>query len=128
MKVLLDTHSFLWFLLADPRLSGPAHELISDARTTVYISPATYWEIAIKISLGKYALPEPYALFMERELTTNDFRILPILPRHTAILTELPFHHRDPFDRLLIAQSTAEELPLVSCDSALDDYGISRLW
>ena len=108
MKVLLDTHSFLWFLLADPRLSGPAHELISDARTTVYISPATYWEIAIKISLGKYALP--------------------ILPRHTAILTELPFHHRDPFDRLLIAQSTAEELPLVSCDSALDDYGISRLW
>lgn len=66
MKVLLDSHSFLWFLLADPKLSGPAHELIADARTTVYMSPATYWEIAIKISLGKYALPEPYALFMER--------------------------------------------------------------
>ena len=128
MKILLDTDSFLWFLLADPRLSDPAHELIADARTMVYMSPATYWEIAIKISLGKYALPEPYALFMERELTINDFRILPILPRHTAILTELPFHHRDPFDRLLVAQSTAEELPLVSCDSALDAYGISRIW
>jgi len=128
VRVLLDTHAFLWFLLADPKLSFPAQKLISDAQTTVNISPSTYWEIAIKISLGKYALPEPYALFMERELAINNFTILPILPRHTAILTELPFHHRDPFDRLLIAQSIAEAIPLVSCDDAIDAYGVSRIW
>lgn len=128
MRVLLDTYAFLWFLLADPKLSAPAQEIISDAQTRVSVSPATYWEIAIKISLGKYELPEPYALFMEQQLAINHFRILPILPRHTAILTSLPFHHRDPFDRLLIAQSIDEQLPLVSCDSAFDAYGISRIW
>lgn len=128
MSVLLDTHAFLWFLLADPKLSNPAQEIISDAQTRVSVSPATYWEIAIKISLGKYALPEPYALFMEQQLAINNFRILPILPGHTAILTSLPFHYRDPFDRLLIAQSIAEQVPLVSCDSAFDAYGISRIW
>jgi PIN domain nuclease of toxin-antitoxin system len=128
VRILLDTHALLWFLLADRKLSQRARELISDAETVVEISPASYWEIAIKISLGKYVLPEPYAQFMERELAINDFGILPILPRHTARLTELPFHHRDPFDRLLIAQSITETIPLVSCDECFDVYGISRFW
>ncbi|QEP42496.1 type II toxin-antitoxin system VapC family toxin [Ectothiorhodospiraceae bacterium BW-2] len=128
MRVLLDTHAFLWFLLDDPKLSATAQSIISDARTMVYISPAIYWEIAIKISLGKYALPESYALFMERELAHNDFHILPILPKHTTALIDLPFHHRDPFDRLLIAQSLAEAIPLVSCDGAFDSYGVTRIW
>ncbi len=128
MRVLLDTHALLWFLLADHKLSQRAQEMISDAETVVEISPASYWEIAIKISLGKYELPEPYAQFMERELMINDFSILPILPRHTALLTNLPFHHRDPFDRLLIAQSMAEVIPLVSCDQNFDAYAISRIW
>lgn len=128
MKLLLDTHALLWFLLADRRLSERARGLISNAETVVAVSPASYWEIAIKISLGKYALPEPYAQFMERELAINNFDILPILPRHTARLTELPFHHRDPFDRLLIAQSMAEVIPLVSCDEHFDAYGIHRIW
>mgnify|MGYP001225737183 CR=1 FL=1 len=128
MRVLLDTHALLWFLLADHKLSQRAQEMISDAETVVEISPASYWEIAIKISLGKYELPEPYAQFMERELMINDFSILPILPRHTALLTNLPFHHRDPFDRLLIAQSMAEAIPLVSCDQNFDAYAISRIW
>lgn len=128
MRVLLDTHALLWFLLADHKLSQRAQEMISDAETVVEISPASYWEIAIKISLGKYELPEPYAQFMERELRINDFSILPILPRHTALLTNLPFHHRDPFDRLLIAQSMAEAIPLVSCDQNFDAYAISRIW
>ena len=109
-------------------MSQRARELISDAETIVDISPASYWEIAIKISLGKYALPEPYAQFMGRELAINDFGILPIAPRHTALLTDLPFHHRDPFDRLLIAQSMAEGIPLVSCDEHFDAYGISQIW
>jgi PIN domain nuclease of toxin-antitoxin system len=128
MHVLLDTHALLWFLLDDPKLSRTAREVISDSTTKVSVSPATYWEIAIKISLGKYTLDEPYGVFFERELTTNDFDILPILPRHTVILTDLPFHHRDPFDRLLVAQSIAEQIPLVSCDEVIDNYKVTRLW
>jgi len=94
----------------------------------IEVSPATYWEIAIKISIGKYELPEPYDIFIEREITTNDFRILPIEPKHTAVLTTLPFHHRDPFDRLLIAQAMVEAIPILSIDPAFDAYPVTRLW
>ncbi len=128
MRILLDTHAFLWFILDDPKLSRVAKQRIVDPDAAVLVSPASYWEIAIKISLGKYALPEPYALFMERELARNDFAILPIEPKHTALLTDLPFHHRDPFDRLLVAQAKAEGMPLVSCDDTLDAYPIVRIW
>jgi PIN domain nuclease of toxin-antitoxin system len=128
MQVLLDTHALLWFLLDDPKLSRTARAIISDAQIKVSVSPATYWEIAIKISLGKYTLAESYEVFIEQELARNDFGILPILPRHTAILIDLPFHHRDPFDRLLIAQAIAEQIPLVSCDEDIDHYRVTRLW
>ncbi len=128
MTLLLDTHAFLWFILDDPKLSEDAKKLISDGDNMALVSPATYCEIAIKISIGKYALPEPYAVFMERELSMNDFTILPIEPKHTAVLTKLPFHHRDPFDRLLIAQAVTEAIPLVSIDSRFDAYPVSRLW
>jgi PIN domain nuclease of toxin-antitoxin system len=124
----VDTHAFLWFILDDPKLSKRARTVIADGENAVEISPASYWEIAIKISLGKYALPEPYGTFMARELATNDFGILPIEPRHAAILTDLPFHHRDPFDRLLVAQAISEQIPLVSGDPALDAYPVTRLW
>ena len=128
MRVLLDTHTFLWFLLEDPQLSTTASDVIIDPTNDIELSPATYWEIAIKISLGKYALPEPYDIFMEREIATNDFHILPIEPKHTAVLTTLPFHHRDPFDRLLIAQAMAEAIPILSVDTAFDAYLVTRLW
>lgn len=78
--------------------------------------------------MKKYVLPEPYQVFMEREIADNDFRILPIEPKHTALLTTMPLHHRDPFDRLLVAQALVEAIPLVSNDSALDAYGANRLW
>jgi PIN domain nuclease of toxin-antitoxin system len=128
VRLLLDTHAFLWFILDDPQLSTQAKELIIEPDNEIVISPASYWEIAIKISLNKYSLPEPYGVFMEREIVTNEFRILPIEPKHTAALTTLPFHHRDPFDRLLIAQAMVEGIPLVSNDLTLDAYPISRLW
>jgi PIN domain nuclease of toxin-antitoxin system len=128
MRLLLDTHTLLWFLLDDPRLSEAARQLIADGGNEIAISPASYWEIAIKIGLGKYALPEPYDSFMERELASNDFQILPILPRHTSMLTTLPHHHRDPFDRLLVAQAMSEAIPLLSGDSVLDAYSVQRLW
>ena len=128
MRLLLDTHTFLWFLLDDLRLSPTARELIDDPANDIEVSPATYWEIAIKISLGKYELPEPYDVFIEREIATNDFRILPIEPKHTAALIILPYHHRDPFDRLLVAQAMAEDIPIVSVDLAFDAYPVTRLW
>jgi PIN domain nuclease of toxin-antitoxin system len=126
VRLLLDTHTFLWFLLEDPQLSTTANNLIVDPASDIEVSPATYWEMAIKISLGKYALPEPYDI--EREIATNDFHILPIEPKHTAVLTTLPFHHRDPFDRLLIAQAMAEAIPILSVDTAFDAYPVTRLW
>jgi PIN domain nuclease of toxin-antitoxin system len=128
VRLLLDTHVFLWFILDDPRLSVRADALISDPANQVEVSPASYWEIAIKISIGKYALPEPYEVFMPREIAVNDFRVLPIEPKHTAIVSTMAFHHRDPFDRLIVAQSLVESIGIVSSDPALDPYGVTRLW
>ena len=128
MRVLLDTHSLLWFLLDDPQLSHAARRLIEDPTTEVEVSPASYWEIAIKIGKKKYVLPEPYEVFMEREIAGNEFHILPIEVRHTALLTTLPDEHKDPFDRLLVAQALAEHIPIVSADVQLDAYGITRIW
>src|SRR5438067_806209 len=105
MRLLLDTHAFLWFVLGDPRLSATAVNYILDAALAKLVSPASYWEIAIKISLGKYSLQEPYEAFMQRGIFGNGFSILPIEPKHTAALTTLPSHHRDPFDRLIVAQA-----------------------
>jgi PIN domain nuclease of toxin-antitoxin system len=115
-------------LLNDPQLSARAEAVIVDPLNTIEISPASYWEIAIKIRLGKYVLPEPYQTFMEREIADNDFRILPIEPGHTAILTAMPLHHKDPFDRLLFAQVSVEGIPLVSADPQLDAFRITRIW
>ena len=128
MRLLLDTHSFLWFVLDDQRLSSTAKAAIEDAANEIEVSPASYWEIAIKIALKKYTLPQPYQNFMEQQIAANQFRILPIEVRHTAILTTMPHHHRDPFDRLLAAQAIAESISLISRDTHFDDYGVIRLW
>ena len=128
MRLLLDTHAFLWFILDEPQLSPTAGSLIASPENQIDVSPATYWEIAIKIRLSKYMLPEPFQEFMERQIAVNRFNILPIEPRHVAPLTTLPFHHKDPFDRLLVAQAMVEQIPLVSSDSVLDAYPIRRLW
>lgn len=130
MRLLLDTHAMYWYIDDDPQLSGPARTLIQDASNEVLISPASYWEIAIKISLGKWRLNRPYEEFIEIGLNQYGFRILPILPTHTARLVGMPFPpgHRDPFDRLLVAQGLAEQIAIVSADVALDAYPVTRLW
>jgi PIN domain nuclease of toxin-antitoxin system len=127
VRLLLDTHAFLWFLLDDQKLRVTARSLIADPNNEIEVSPATYWEIAIKIAPRKYALPEPFEMFMEREITINDFHILHIEPKHVATLTTMPLHHRDPFDRMLIAQATVEQIPIVSAVPAFDAYSITRL-
>ena len=109
MRLLLDTHTLLWFALNDPSLSGTAMNLILDPAHEKFVSPASYWEIAIKISVGKYSLAVPYEDFFRAAIDDNGFRHLPIEPRHTAALTTLPYHHRDPFDRLIAATARLVE-------------------
>lgn len=128
MRVLLDTHAFLWFVLGDPQLSSRARSHIEDPGNEKLVSPASYWEIAIKISLKKYTLSRSYEEFMQQGIAGNGFSILLIEPRHTAALTSLPFHHRDPFDRLIIAQAMVEQIPVISGDAAFAAYPVTRIW
>ena len=130
MRLLLDTHAMHWYVEDDPQLSGPARTSIQDASNEILISPASYWEIAIKVSIGKWRLNRPYEEFIDIGLNRYGFQILPILPMHTARLVGLPFPpgHKDPFDRLLVAQAMAESISIVSADAALDVYGVTRLW
>lgn len=128
MRLLLDTHAWLWFVLGNDSLSPTARALIEDPANEKLVSPASYWESAIKISLGKYALPQPFEQFVSRAIEGQGFNILPVLPSHTAALCSMPFHHRDPFDRLLVPQSLVERMPIVGNDKVLDAYGIQRLW
>ncbi len=128
MSLLLDTQALLWFVLDDDRLSNKARESIESTDGLVFVSPANFWEIAIKISLGKYALPAPFAAFWDDQMLINDLVLLPISISHTARIAELPFHHRDPFDRLIIAQSLVEDIPVVSSDEVIDRYGAERIW
>jgi PIN domain nuclease of toxin-antitoxin system len=128
--LLLDTHALLWYSLGDPQLSGTARGLILDAANEILISPASYWEIAIKVSIGKLTLHRPFKEFIDVCQNRYGFGVLPIEPRHTAQVAELPYPqgHKDPFDRLLAAQALVETVQVVSADMALDQYGVRRLW
>lgn len=130
MTVLLDTHALLWYVLADKKLSSAAEAIIADSANEAFISPASYWEIAIKVNTGKYMLSQSLDSFIQGCQLRYGFRILPIEPRHADRLTSLPYFkdHKDPFDRLLVAQALTESISLVSNDPQLDAYGVSRLW
>jgi PIN domain nuclease of toxin-antitoxin system len=118
----------LWFLSDDPNLSESAKTLIQDEANRKYVSIASCWEIAIKSSRGKLKLAEPAGTLLDRELQRNGFDLLPISLRHATHVEALPDHHRDPFDRLLIAQSQLEGFPIISIDGQLDAYGVVRFW
>jgi PIN domain nuclease of toxin-antitoxin system len=130
VRILLDTHALLWYVLGDSRLSDQARKVAIDLANEVLISPASYWEIAIKISAGKYTLNQPFEKFIDLCLNQYGFMILPIEPRHAFRVATLPFFktHKDPFDRLLVAQAHSENIPIVSADTQLDIYGVTRLW
>jgi len=114
-RILLDTHAFIWFVLNDPQLSSTARDIIGDPESDVYLSAASIWEMGIKTGLGKLSLTEdPFSDFIKEQLAHNDIKVLPIEIVHVGVLTDLPLHHKDPFDRLLVAQSIAESIPLVS--------------
>jgi PIN domain nuclease of toxin-antitoxin system len=128
VRMLVDTHALLWFALNDSQLSSTADALIRNRSNLILVSPISYWEIAIKMSTGKYSLTVPYSRFFQDAIFGNGFSVLPIEIKHAAIIATLPFHHKDPFDRLLIAQALSENIPILSADAAFDPYGVTRLW
>ena len=127
MKLLLDTHTFLWFVNDNPKLSDHLKDLIEDTNNVSYLSVASLWEMSIKFNLGKLTLDPNYEEFVEREVTTSAIQLLNIELEHLRINATLPFHHRDPFDRIVIAQSIVEEMPIVSVDSAFDKYSVNLI-
>ena len=128
MKLLLDTHTLLWFIAGSASLSAYARSLIEDAANEKFVSIVSIWETAIKVSTGKMALSAPFDVLFPHQLQINGFGLLPIKIEHTSVVITLPFHHRDPFDRLLIAQAIEEKMTLVSVDNVFDDYGVTRFW
>jgi PIN domain nuclease of toxin-antitoxin system len=128
VRLLLDTHTFLWFIDGDTALSPYARQLIEDRTNERLLSIASLWEMAIKASLGRLTLALPFTDLVAEHVHGNAIELFEILPRHLDELTTLPFHHKDPFDRMIIAQSQAENIPILSRDSAFDDYAIRRLW
>ena len=128
MKLLLDTHAFLWWIMDDPKLSPQAADAIQDSDNDIYVSVASAWEIAIKAGLGKLKLPDTPKRFVPRQIAANNFLVLPINLDHGLAVQDLPLHHRDPFDRLLVTQSQIEKMPIVTDDGLIKRYGVKVLW
>ena len=128
MKVLLDTHAFLWLITDDDQLSENARQTFLNPENSLFFSAASFWEICIKKSLGKISLKDGWFQTIQKEMGINTIQWIPIEMTHCAEVTGLPFHHRDPFDRMLIAQAIVEEMKLLSRDSHLSDYAIELIW
>ena len=126
MRILLDTHAVVWYLDGNEKLLPNHRHLIVDSRNDVFVSTATIWELAIRISIVKLETPKSLSEILAT-LQKQGFDILPIMPGHTLQVTALPFHHRDPFDRMLIAQALVEHLSLITYDDACKSYGVKVL-
>ncbi|PAX60314.1 type II toxin-antitoxin system VapC family toxin [Brunnivagina elsteri] len=127
MKILLDTHTFLWFVNDSSELSNNANKLL-ESDVDLLLSVASLWEIAIKVNLKKLTLPDAYETFIPQQIALNSIEILPITLQHLTVVAKLPLHHRDPFDRLLIAQAIAEDIQIISADKKFDFYSVDRRW
>ncbi len=128
MKLLLDTSSFLWFIGNSPKLSRKAQQLIFDFNNEVYLSIASAWEIGIKVSIGKMNLTQPLKTFITAHTSTNRIQILSIELDEIEVISQMLLHHKDPFDRLLVAQSIVHGMPIISSDPKFDPYGVNRVW
>jgi PIN domain nuclease of toxin-antitoxin system len=127
MKALLDTHTFLWAISADRKLSRRAGEIFAGP-SDLWLSVASIWEILTKVQIGKMPLPEPVGPYLVKKLAENRIKTLPMNLDHVLRIEALPMHHRDPFDRMLIAQSLEEKLPLVSSDTVFQRYDVELIW
>ena len=128
MRLLLDTHVFLWFMAGDAKLGRMPRRRIEDSRNDKLFSVASIWEMAIKISLGKLLLRQPLLDLVMTAVDEGGIGLLPITPEHAASVATLPRRHGDPFDRLIAAQALSDGLAVVSADEAFDGYGVRRIW
>ena len=128
MKLLLDTHTLLWIVTRDRRLSKTARQLFLDTSNAVFLSIASIWEIAIKKSLNRLTLSGTLAEFVNEHIIGNAIGLLNIRLEHIYQVESLPFHHRDPFDRLVVAQALTEKMPILSADASFDYYPVKRIW
>jgi PIN domain nuclease of toxin-antitoxin system len=128
MKFLLDTHTFLWWTLDDPQLSTRARELIADGENEIYLSAASAWEVAIKAAKGRLILPEEPSVYLTSRMNLYRFHPMPIQVSHALRVFDLPAHHNDPFDRLLVAQSQLEKMALLSADAEIRAYAVEVIW
>ena len=128
MKALLDTHTFLWWIANDPQLSLHARQVMVDSATELFLSVASGWEIAIKSHLGKLRLPPDLQGFVAEQVRVNGIQVLPIEMMHVLHVHTLPDHHRDPFDRLLVAQSQLEKMPILTGDAQIGRYAVTVIW
>ena len=126
MRFILDTHILIWFLEGNRSLSSSRRQIISQSKNDVFVSIASLWEMAIKISLSKLTLSQSLDDVI-KQIAAEDIEILPITAEHTLQVSILPFHHRDPFDRIIIVQSRVENLPLMTNDNDFGGYGIKLL-
>ena len=128
MKYLLDTHAFLWWNMEDAQLSALAREILTDGSNEIFLSAASAWEIVIKAARGRLILPEDPTRYVSSRLSLHGFQSLPIQIHHAVQVYKLPVHHADPFDRLLIAQSQVESMPLLSIDEEIRKYDVEVVW
>lgn len=128
MRLLLDTHTLLWMCDCSERLSVQAASALQNPRNDLFLSVASWWEIAIKVGLGKLDLRSDWSTAIKREMRHNGVGWLSVRPEHCERIPRLPFHHRDPFDRLLVAQALCEELSIVTADPHFDSYGVATIW
>lgn len=128
MRTLLDTHSLLWFLTGSERLSETAQQVMADFDNELVLSIASLWEIAIKVSLGKLELAQPFEELFPSQLREHEIELLHMTFPHLFHVVSLPFHHRDPFDRVIAAQSLADGLPVITTDPAFHSYGVTIIW
>jgi len=128
VKALLDTHTFLWWTTADPQLSRRAQEIIADGRNEIFLSAASVWEMVLKSLKGRLILPEPPTNYIAGRMSAYRFRALPVQISHAVQVYELPPFHQDPFDRLLVAQSQVESLPLITKDEEIGRYDVEIIW
>lgn len=124
----MDTHVFLWWINDDPQLPSYARKIIADGKNELLFSAASCWEIAIKAHLGKLILPDKPDIFISDQLAINSIETLPILASHALNVFNLPYHHRDPFDRIIVSQAQLEGLPVITSDGLISKYKVKTIW
>lgn len=128
MKAILDTHTFLWWITNDQRISQKVFDIISDGENELYLSTASGWEISIKYALGSLKLPAKPDKFVSEQIAANSIITLPIQMNHALYVYTLPHHHRDPFDRMIITQAQLEKLAVITADKEFEKYKIKTIW